>query len=55
MTNIIGPIERDVWVTMRKLNSSISYMKATNQDGQWTDALERETALYKGYKKDIAA
>jgi DUF438 domain-containing protein len=52
---VIGPIEHDVWITMRKLNSSIRYMKTSNQDGKWNDTLERETALYKGYKKDIAA
>lgn len=53
MTQVIGPISRDVWVTMRMLNSSINYMKSANDNGKFEDGIRKETKLYEAYKSDV--
>lgn len=51
---VIGPIDRDIWITMRMLRSSIAYSKACNDNNlDLSDAIERETKLYRDYKSDI--
>jgi hypothetical protein len=53
MTQVIGPIDRDVWITMRMLNSSINYMKAANDNDRYAEGIRKETELYEAYKGDV--
>jgi hypothetical protein len=53
-TNVIGPISKDVWVTMRQLHESVGYMKADNDNTKdWSNAIDRESKLYRDYLGDV--
>lgn len=53
-TNVIGPINKDIWVTMREIKGSLNYMKADNDNTtDWSNAIDRESRLYKDYLSDV--
>jgi hypothetical protein len=46
--NLIGPIEKAHWVTLKLLNKSIRRMKEKDPE-KFRDAIDKEKELYKGF------
>jgi len=46
MSNVIGPIDKDTWLTLRAIRGSVLFMEENNFDGRYDVAIEKESNIY---------
>ena len=45
-SNVIGPIDKDTWVSLRSIRASVLFMEDNNFDGKYDVAIEKESNIY---------